>query len=298
MKPTILICGVSIAALFLMAFKKDDANKVLPKTFREKLAFFDSKDFELDRTKVHTEAFYLSVTEVSNAEYREFLKDLAVAGNQNLFETCNIDSAGWRESLAYNEPYVEYYHKHPAYDNYPVVNVSYEGALEYCKWMEKRLNREAAETGVTYEVRLPSRAEWVRAANGRFDNSVYAWGGPALKNAKGCSLCNYMYLGDESVTLDKESGEYKVIKGLGYMGVAGFLKDNADITAPVYAYSPSDLGLYNMNGNVAEMVSERGVAVGGGWRSPGYDVRNESSITYNKPLPTVGFRPLVVKKEK
>lgn len=298
MKPTILIIGAFCAALILMAFKKDDAIKVLPKTFRDKLAFFEQKDFELDGAKVHTDAFYLTVTEVSNAEYREFLQSLKVSGDMERFAKCSIDSAGWRESLMYNEPYVEYYHSHPAYGVYPVVNVSYEGALEYCKWMQERLNLEAAGTGFTYEVRLPSRAEWVRAANGKLENSPYTWGGPYLRNAKGCALCNYRFLGDESISIDPGTGQYKVVKGLALMGVAGYLKDNADITAPVYAYSPSDYGLYNMNGNVAEMVSERGIAVGGSWYSPGYDVRNESSMSFSKPSATVGFRPLVVMKQR
>jgi hypothetical protein len=41
-----------------------------------------------------------------------------------------------------------------------------------------------------------------------------------------------------------------------YMGVAGYLNDNADITAPVYAYPPNDYGLYNMSGNVSEWVMD------------------------------------------
>ena len=39
-----------------------------------------------------------------------------------------------------------------------------------------------------------------------------------------------------------------------YMGVAGALNDNADVTAPVYSYAPNDYGLYNMAGNVSEWV--------------------------------------------
>ena len=40
------------------------------------------------------------------------------------------------------------------------------------------------------------------------------------------------------------------------MGVAGKLNDNADVTAPVYAYWPNDYGLYNMAGNVSEWVMD------------------------------------------
>jgi formylglycine-generating enzyme required for sulfatase activity len=298
MKPIAFFATLSVAVVTLMAFRKSDATKTLPKTFREKLVFFEVRDFDISGSKFHTDEFYMSTTEVTNAEYRLFLSDLKAAGEMDRFEMAKIDSTAWRESLTYNEPFVEHYHKHPAYDNYPVVNISYEGALEYCHWMEKKLNSEASPSGQAYEVRLPTKAEWVRAARGNQDYSVYAWGGAALQNAKGCILCNYMYMGDESVTFDAESGEYKVIKGLATMGVAGHLKDNAAITAPVYSYSPSNQGLYNMNGNVAEMVAEQGKAMGGSWRSPGYDVRNESESNFSKPMPTVGFRPLVIKKSR
>jgi hypothetical protein len=47
------------------------------------------------------------------------------------------------------------------------------------------------------------------------------------------------------------------VRGRGdYMGVAGFLNDNADITAPVVSYFPNDYGLYNMAGNVSEWVMD------------------------------------------
>jgi formylglycine-generating enzyme required for sulfatase activity len=297
MKPSIALTAIVVVSMSLMAFKKDDANKNLPKSFREKFAYFEVKDFEIGEEKFHTDAFYMATTEVSNVEYRLFLSELKSEGNMNLYNQCNIDSAGWREELAYNEPFVVYYHRHPVYNNYPVVNISYQGALEYCKWWEKKMNAEGAESGNSYEVRLPTKAEWVRAARGIHDNSVYAWGGPSLQNAKGTVLCNYRYLGDESVSFDQESGEYCIIKGQGSMGTAGYVRDNVDITTPVFAYSPSDMGLYNMNGNVAEMVSEQGIAMGGSWRSPGYDVRNESQMNYSKPMPNVGFRPLVKKKK-
>jgi gliding motility-associated lipoprotein GldJ len=47
-----------------------------------------------------------------------------------------------------------------------------------------------------------------------------------------------------------------VITGGDYMGIAGHLNDNADITAPVFSYWPNDYGLYNMAGNVSEWVMD------------------------------------------
>jgi formylglycine-generating enzyme required for sulfatase activity len=76
------------------------------------------------------------------------------------------------------------------------------------------------------------------------------------------------------------------------MGASGYLHDNADVTAPVNSYAPNALGIYNLNGNVAEMTSEA-LACGGSWSSPGYDVRNESTVSLEGATPTIGFRPVL-----
>jgi hypothetical protein len=52
-----------------------------------------------------------------------------------------------------------------------------------------------------------------------------------------------------------------------------------------------------MCGNVAEMVAERGVAFGGSFLDPGYDIRIDSETSYNAPSPKVGFRVIAVRKK-
>ena len=50
------------------------------------------------------------------------------------------DTLSWREKLGFNEKYVEYYLRHPAYRDYPVVGVSWQQASEFCKWRTDRVN--------------------------------------------------------------------------------------------------------------------------------------------------------------
>jgi formylglycine-generating enzyme required for sulfatase activity len=191
------------------------------------------------------------------------------------------------------EPFETHYHTHQAFANYPVVNVSREGALAYCRWLQKKLNLEPGEA--KYEVRLPSRIEWWYAANGGRQQAAYAWGGPNLRNGKGCTLANFRLVGDENVRRGPITGKPQVIEHpVIAMGTSGSVVEDADITAPVHAYSPNGFDLYNMNGNVAEMLAEPGQAAGGSWRSPGYDVRNQSLMAFNGPSPEVGFRVVVV----
>src|SRR5690606_40992696 len=50
------------------------------------------------------------------------------------------DTLVWRSKLAYNEPYVQHYLRHPAYQNYPVVGVNWLQANDYCIWRTDRVN--------------------------------------------------------------------------------------------------------------------------------------------------------------
>ena len=50
------------------------------------------------------------------------------------------DTLVWRRPMAYNEPYVQYYFRHPSYNDYPVVGVSWLQASDYCAWRTDRVN--------------------------------------------------------------------------------------------------------------------------------------------------------------
>jgi formylglycine-generating enzyme required for sulfatase activity len=98
-------------------------------------------------------------------------------------------------------------------------------------------------------------------------------------------------VGEQAIHYNAEKKCYEIMND--WTGSSGIGTNASDITAPVKSYYKSRYGLYNMNGNVAEMVAEKGVAMGGSWKSPGYDVRNESSVQYNGACTTVGFRPIL-----
>ena len=62
-------------------------------------------------------------------------------------------------------------------------------------------------------------------------------------------------------------------------------------TTPVNAFEAvAPYGIHNMSGNVAEMISEKWIAKGGSYNSPGYDVRIQSKMNYTEASPEVGFR--------
>jgi formylglycine-generating enzyme required for sulfatase activity len=89
------------------------------------------------------DAFYLDLYEVTNAQYRECVKERGCT------------QAGLPNSLTYQG-----YRDDPAYDNYPVVSVTWDQADAYCKWAGKH---------------LPTEAQWEYAASGP-ENLTWPWG--------------------------------------------------------------------------------------------------------------------------
>ncbi|MCE2789633.1 MAG: SUMF1/EgtB/PvdO family nonheme iron enzyme [Saprospiraceae bacterium] len=93
--------------------------------------------------RVTVSSFYMDETEVTNSNYREYLwwlKDKYYETYPEVYRKALPDTLVWRDELAFNEPYVETYFRHPAYDDYPVVGVSWLQASDFCKWRSNRVN--------------------------------------------------------------------------------------------------------------------------------------------------------------
>ncbi|MFN0032858.1 MAG: SUMF1/EgtB/PvdO family nonheme iron enzyme [Flavobacteriales bacterium] len=152
-------------------------------------------------------------------------------------ETVGIypDTLCWVHDFTYgfNEPLTENYFWHPAYDDYPVVGVTWGQCQAFCRWRTQLLNEFKAYEGETFvqRFRLPSEAEWEYASRGGLELSPYPWGGPYIRNNLGCPLANF-----------------KPMRG-------DYVEDNGCHTVPIMSYSPNDYGLWCMAGNVAEWTN-------------------------------------------
>lgn len=136
-------------------------------------------------------------------------------------------------TYSYNEPMAKKYFSHPAYGNYPVVGISWMQATAFCEWRTQYLNAflESKKRMTESDFRLPTEAEWEYAARGGRSQVPYPWGGPYLRNKKGCLLANFK------------------------PGRGNYPEDGGFYTVRADAYWPNDFGLYNMAGNVAEWTS-------------------------------------------
>ena len=144
-----------------------------------------SDDGERDERPVHTlylDAFYIDRYEVTVGEYKRFLED--------------TNHRALQESVSRTSPT----------DQHPVVEVSWHDARAYAQWAGKR---------------LPTEAEWEKAARGGLVGQDYPWVGPI-----DVSKANY----DKNT----KSGTHK------------------ERTTPVGTYPANGYGLYDMSGNVAE----------------------------------------------
>ncbi|SDH76966.1 SUMF1/EgtB/PvdO family nonheme iron enzyme [Mucilaginibacter gossypii] len=212
------------------------------------------------------------------------------------------DTLVWLSDFSYaaNEPMVESYFSHPAFRNYPVVGVTWRQARAYSVWRTRYNDAYKDKRHLPHRApySLPTEAEFEYAARGGRIGTDYPWGGPYIKNAKGCLLANFK------------------------PGRGNYTDDGGAYTVPVRSYFPNDYGLYNMAGNVAEWtlsafdesastfvhdlaptfnyeakstdpeILKRKVVRGGSWKDIGYFLQN-STRTYeyqDTAKSYIGFR--------
>jgi len=95
--------------------------------------------------RVTVNSFFIDRTEIANVHYREYLYWVEnvfsdTTAYPEVIEAAKPDTLVWRSELAYNEPYVEYYFRHPSYNYYPVVGVNWKQANDFCVWRTDRVN--------------------------------------------------------------------------------------------------------------------------------------------------------------
>jgi gliding motility-associated lipoprotein GldJ len=107
--------------------------------------------YENDNTKrrVTVASFYMDETEVSNVDWLEYLYWIKrnFKDDAEYYYNALPDTLVWRRPLSYNEPWVNNYLRHPAYQDYPVVGITWEQAREYCAWRTDRVNEDLLRKG-------------------------------------------------------------------------------------------------------------------------------------------------------
>ena len=238
-------------------------------------------------SKLFIEDFFISKHEVTNQDYLEFLYYLKKKQADN-YSNMLPDTLVWRDRMAYCEPYVDYYLRHPAYRDFPVVGVSYMQALAYCNWLTQNYHAIPKRKYKRVEFTLPTLDEWTYAASGGNKITRFGWNGAQLMN-NDQPLANFLYLPQHKIRNNSSTTMERT--NLGYEKYE---------TAPVQAYLPNKFKIYNMQGNVSEYILNRSISMGGSYSDTGFHLQNYifTPIDTNQPHSNVGFRVVMHVIEK
>lgn len=218
---------------------------------------------------------YIDAYEISVGNWKDFTEGWLI-GRENdtaTYAAMLPDSLVWVSYRQRGEEFIQTYYRSNSYNNYPMVGISYEQAQAFCAWRTDRVNELLARMphppfrSVTY--RLPSEAEWELAANGKLDSLKFPYGYPGIYSLyKGDSVKNFncRYPDDDSLRVGQR-----------------------DIM-PVSFSIPKQYGIYNMIGNVGEMIAEKGVAKGGHYDLPIAYCTVKERMAYKSPNRWLGFR--------
>lgn len=216
---------------------------------------------------------YASKYEVSNSQYVAFILSLKKEKQTGKLAIAQIDSSKWLDKLGYNKPFVSNYHTHAAYKDYPVVNIRQEAAIMFCEWLTNEYNSNPNRKFKKVKFRLPTEQEWMIAAQGGDNSATYPWDGNELKNKKGQYMCNFAITND------------------GGTEVSVNLKNSIKFPTSVKSYFPNKFNIYNLSGNIAEMLADNTIVKGGSWLDSSEFMKIISKQNYDGSAKnSIGFR--------
>lgn len=181
------------------------------------------------------------------------------SNSEEKYKTLLPDTTCWTRFSAFNaNVYQAYYLRKPNFREYPVVGINYQQAVEYCKWRSKMVNLHIylsrnksvqastdLKTPEYVRYRLPTKEEWEYAASA------------------GLSFCNYPMgyerLTDKNNTPVSNTLEYFSFFKNNYKNTAYQCGDTLEMvyaTEKVFFGAANKYGLYNMLGNVSELVQD------------------------------------------
>jgi len=236
------------------------------------------------------DTLFIDKTEVTNIGWREYLYYLiSIKKDTIAYQMALPDTLVWSSPDRY-DPISEYYFAHPGFNSYPVVGISYEQAVEFCKWRtyaanqqvyfkEKNIKAPQSHLNDTFRItffyRLPTKGEWEKIAAGKYSVADHPYGYPDIyakwkgKKQKAFN-CEYQ-------SLERTPDTTRVF-----------------YTAPTTSYFKNSTGAYCMIGNIAEMIAEKGIAKGGSFIHPVDSCKIVFDQLYSEPNRWLGFRCVAV----
>jgi hypothetical protein len=269
---------------------------------------------------------YAYERETTNALYNLFLSSLEETQSDDLLKRCNYNLSEYDNDqrlfyAKYSEPIKGPRNKKDTtqtdFSQFPAVNISHEGAELFCAWLTQQYNTSTGKKKFKkVKFRLPSMKEWQIAALGhpKFQSwnldenyvevfipsdTVSAMMPKGKKSPIPVGGNNVWYPWFNAYNYRKKpfnhlncclgnfriDGQKQVCNNVIRPGNDGWTK-----MSQTASYFPNDMGLYDVVGNVAEMIDENFKACGGSWNDTPENATIRSVKNFRKPNDTVGFR--------
>lgn len=254
--------------------------------------------------------FYMDESEISNIDYREYmywLESIYGADSKKLNEA-KPDTSVWntKKETAHLS---EHYFTHPAYDYYPLVGINLEQAKKYSDWRSEivaelnlisrgiiKENRDkTAENYFTIERYVEGDYDWIIKKE---DIIVPVFTIPTRKEwevVASCNRTNYLCIDSSKVRSRK-----LLKKDIPLYNTLELYKQNHTIpenlnhdktpTVMVRSFDTDEKGIYNLIGNVSEMIDEEGVSKGGHWNKSMAAIKENSDDEFLEANSWTGFR--------
>ncbi|MCC2545439.1 formylglycine-generating enzyme family protein [Hymenobacter sp. BT175] len=277
------------------------------------------------------DSLFMDETEVANIHWLEYLFFVRRDSSEAFYRTQLPDSSGWSGRLRIRtrsgrDSAVSYL-RFPQFRYYPVVGISYQQAVNYCKWRTRvvrtnllqskayqRSHRQLRHYDVHVTYRLPTPAEWEMAATGGLSPTEFPLG-PALpaptaegrrkgralaKNGTYADCLARQSLGYAPTDLAYEL-EFNVVEDFYLETLARAVRCQLPMSfepEDQKKYPAGAYGLRNLIGNVAELTSTQGVAKGGSYGNSVRDFTLRTDFSYSQPQPWLGFRCAAIVRVK
>ncbi|MDF7810800.1 SUMF1/EgtB/PvdO family nonheme iron enzyme [Hymenobacter sp. YC55] len=265
------------------------------------------------------ENLFVDQAEVANIHWLEYLHFIRRDSALTFYNSQLPDSTTWQPAPTPKQKEApKSYFRTPAYFYFPVVGISYEQALAYCRWRSIMVNRgyfqsaefrkqhpELRDYQVTVEYRLPTEMEWQLGAAGGLPSGprpfeviqtkpVRKAKGQKLGAAKSLVAC----LDAQQLPHPATEVAYELpfnLKENYYLAGSNQLFTCVPSTAkfPLQLTTSGPLngfGVQHIIGNVAEMTATKGVAKGGSFKTSAQELKLESRQVYQGPQSWLGFR--------
>ena len=272
------------------------------------------------------DSLFIDKTEIANIHWLEYLHCLQIDSSIMQYKKAMPDTSVW---LTTNDTLKwKYYLRDPGYRYYPVVGITKQQVENFCRWRSQMVNVRLEDpmfrekylnghnTKLRYTFRLPTEEEWGFAAMGGLDSTAYPFGFKDYLqkiSLKDDWKFYYQHMLSNNINTDDFKSLFKdfLKKGkepffncllpFGNLFNYGALSplssarmDYIDTSLSKFVYQsifkPNAYGIYDMIGNVSEMVAETGVSKGGSWAVNLEDSKLIKQQKYTKPTSWLGFR--------